>query len=99
MLHVNKTSLPVCNQSPTHTLLDLVPDCLYDPNVVTLTQLLRGPQVVTRRLHLLLLKGHHGILQHHTQQQQQTHWSFSANAGTEKTLMQVIKEISTQFLF
>lgn len=48
----------------THTLLDLVSDCLQDSGTVALTQLLRGPQVVAGRLHLLLLKRHHGVLQH-----------------------------------
>lgn len=51
------------SQRCTHTFLNLVPDCLYDSGAVALTQLLRGPQVVTGRLHLLLLKCHHGVLQ------------------------------------
>ncbi len=47
----------------THTFFNLVSDCLYDSGTVALTQFLSGLQVVTGRLHLLLLKCHHGILQ------------------------------------
>lgn len=57
---------PVCSAehlTDTHALLDLVPDGLQDAGAVALTQLLGGPQVVARRLHLLLLKRHHGVLQ------------------------------------
>lgn len=46
----------------THTFFNLVSDCLYDSGAVALTQFLSGLQVVTGRLHLLLLKCHHGVL-------------------------------------
>lgn len=46
----------------THASLDLVLDGLNDTGVFTLTQPLGGFEVLQSRLHLLLLKRHHGIL-------------------------------------
>lgn len=44
-----------------HVLLDLVLDGL--DHAGALAHSLRGPQVLTRHLHLLLFKRHHGVLE------------------------------------